>query len=224
MVLRSLERSGPGQELFPCLRTSFETIARAKVSGSGLEARSLGFLRPGDAITMNSDHLIADAKRKVLTLVRQGFQKPDPPLAVPALGRPALSTLKIGMHQLLRGAYISPYDYHMGSQIGPYSLRGRQQQPEQRQRAALSGPGTRDLPQCLWRTQVAGPDPVHASARQAAAELKANHREETHERGCNRHRRQDSRREGPEGRLEAYPTRRPGCRCHLRKPSGALPD
>ena len=30
MVLRSLERSGSEQELFPCLRTSFETIARAK--------------------------------------------------------------------------------------------------------------------------------------------------------------------------------------------------
>ena len=117
MVLRSLERSGPGQELFPCLRASFETIATAKVSSSGLEARSLGFLRSGDAITMNPDRLIADAKRRVLTLVGQGFQKPDPPQAVPALGRPALSTLKIGMHQLLRGAYISPYDYHMGSKL-----------------------------------------------------------------------------------------------------------
>lgn len=117
MVLRSLERSGPGQELFPCLRTSFETIATGRVSGSGLEARSLGFLRPGDGITMNPDHLVADAKRRVLTLVRQGFQKPDRPQAVPALGRPALSTLRIGMHQLLRGAYISPYDYHMGSKL-----------------------------------------------------------------------------------------------------------
>ena len=117
MVLRSLERSGPDQELFPCLRTSFETIARSKVSGSGLEARSLGFIRSGDAISMNPDRLIADAKRRVLTLVRQGFQKPAPPQAVPALGRPALSTLKIGMHQLLRGAYISPYDYHMGSKL-----------------------------------------------------------------------------------------------------------
>ena len=117
MVLRSLERSGPGQEPFPCLRASFETIATGKVSGSGLEARSLGFLRPGDGITMNPDRLIADAKQRVLTLVRQGFQKPDPPRAVPALGRPALSTLRIGMHQLLRGAYISPYDYHMGSKL-----------------------------------------------------------------------------------------------------------
>ncbi len=117
MVLRSLERSGPEQELFPCLRTSFETIARAKVSSSGLEARSLGFIRSGDAITMNPDRLMADAKGRVQTLVRQGFQKPDPPQAVPALGRPALSTLKVGMHQLLRGAYISPYDYHMGSKL-----------------------------------------------------------------------------------------------------------
>ncbi|MCY3759415.1 MAG: 3-hydroxyacyl-CoA dehydrogenase NAD-binding domain-containing protein [Acidobacteria bacterium] len=117
MVLRSLERAGSDQEPFPCLRASFETVAKAKVSGSGPEARSLGFLRPGDAITMNPDRLIADAKRRVLTLVRQGFQKPDPPQAVPALGRPALSTLKIGMHQLLRGAYISRYDYHLGSKL-----------------------------------------------------------------------------------------------------------
>ena len=117
MVLRSLERSRSDQELFPWLRTSFETIAEAKVSGSGPEARSLGFMRPGDAITMNPDRLIADAKQRVLTLVQQGFQKPDPPLAVPALGRPALSTLKIGMHQLLRGEYISRYDYHLGSRL-----------------------------------------------------------------------------------------------------------
>ena len=117
MVLRSLERSGPGQELLPCLRASFETIATARVSSSGPEARSLGFIRSGDAITMNPDRLIADAKRRVLTLVRQGFQKPDPPRSVPALGRPALSTLKIGMHQLLRGAYISPYDYQLGSKL-----------------------------------------------------------------------------------------------------------
>ncbi len=87
------------------------------MSGSGPEARSLGFMRPGDAITMNPDRLIADAKQRVLTLVQQGFQKPDPPLAVPALGRPALSTLKIGMHQLLRGEYISRYDYHLGSRL-----------------------------------------------------------------------------------------------------------
>ena len=117
MVLRSLERSRPDQELFPCLRTSFETIAEAKVSGSAAEARSLGFIRPGDAITMNPDRLIADAKQKVVTLVRQGFQQPEPPLAVPALGRPAFSTFKIAMHQLLRGAYISPYDYHLGSKL-----------------------------------------------------------------------------------------------------------
>ena len=117
MALRSLERSRPDRELFPCLRASFETIAKAKVSGSGPEARTLGFMRPSDAITMNPDRLIADAKRRVLTLVGQGFQKPDPPLAVPALGRPALATLKIGMHQLLRGGYISPYDCHLGSKL-----------------------------------------------------------------------------------------------------------
>ncbi len=117
MLLRSLEGAGKGEDLFPYLRRSFETIATAKVSTSSLEARSLGFIRSNDGISMNRDRLIADAKDRVLTLVRQGYQKPEPPLSVPALGLPALSTLKIGMHQLLRGEYISPYDFHLGSKV-----------------------------------------------------------------------------------------------------------
>ncbi len=117
MLLRSVERTCAGEDLFLRLRRSFEAVATAKVSTSGLEARSLGFIRPNDAISMNRDRLIADAKHRVLMLVRQGYQKPNPPLSVPALGRSALSTLKIGMHQRLRGEYISPYDFHLGSKL-----------------------------------------------------------------------------------------------------------
>jgi len=43
-------------------------IATSKVSGSAVEARKLGLLRPEDRITMNRDFLIGDAKTLALEL------------------------------------------------------------------------------------------------------------------------------------------------------------
>ena len=65
MLLRSIEAGssirpdarGEGVEIFEALKKNFETIAKATVSTSAAEARSLGFLRPSDAITMNRDRL-----------------------------------------------------------------------------------------------------------------------------------------------------------------------
>jgi len=50
----------------------------AKVSTSGEEARSLGFLRPSDLISMNRDRQVADAKRTALAMVRAGYHSPAP--------------------------------------------------------------------------------------------------------------------------------------------------
>ena len=165
MVLRSLERSRSDQELFPCLRISFETIAEARVSGSGTEARSLGFMRTGDAITMNPDRLIADAKQRVLTLVQQGFRNPIHRWRCPRWAARRFPTLKIGMHQLLRGEYISRYDYHLGSRLAHVLCGGDGTSPRQvDEQYFLTSKG--DLSRSLWRTQVAGPYSIHAAARQ----------------------------------------------------------
>lgn len=56
----------------------FEIVSTASVSKSAAEARELGFLRPGDGITMNRDRLLADAKARALALV-DGYQAPTPP-------------------------------------------------------------------------------------------------------------------------------------------------
>jgi 3-hydroxyacyl-CoA dehydrogenase len=48
----------------PATMKAFETISTAKVSSSAAEARELGFLRPGDGITMNRKRLLTDAKAK----------------------------------------------------------------------------------------------------------------------------------------------------------------
>ncbi len=57
---------------------AFETISVATVAKSAAEARDLLFLREQDAITMNRDRLLADAKARALAMV-EGYTPPESP-------------------------------------------------------------------------------------------------------------------------------------------------
>lgn len=118
MLVRALERAGnePENDLFPHLSQAFETIALGKVSGSAHEAKALGLLRGDDGISMNRERLIDDAKARVLQITALGYQKPEP-AKVFAIGNRGLATLKIGMHQMKRGGFISDHDFAIGSKL-----------------------------------------------------------------------------------------------------------
>ena len=118
MLLRSLERAGkdPESDLFPHLSQAFETIALGKVSGSAHEAKALELMRAEDGISMNRARLIADAKARVLQMAAAGYQKREP-AKVFALGNRGLATLKIGMHQMKRGGFISDHDFAIASKL-----------------------------------------------------------------------------------------------------------
>src|SRR5205085_11562218 len=62
---------------FPFVQRALEPIALAKVATSAEEARDFGFLRDEDSISMNSDRLIADAKKQVLALAATGYVQPQ---------------------------------------------------------------------------------------------------------------------------------------------------
>jgi len=62
----------------PAVAKVFETVSTATVSKSAAQAKELMFLRPDDAITMNRDRLLTEAKAKALALV-EGYQPPAPP-------------------------------------------------------------------------------------------------------------------------------------------------
>jgi 3-hydroxyacyl-CoA dehydrogenase len=102
---------------FPFVKRAFETIALAKVATSAEEARGFGFLREEDSYSMNADRLIADAKQEVLALAASGYTRPQPRTDVVALGQPALSTIKLGLHQMKRGGFISEYDALIGERL-----------------------------------------------------------------------------------------------------------
>ena len=111
MALRALDRSSgvEGADPFPFVKRAFDTIAFAKVSTSGAEALRL-FLTPADSLSPNPDRLIQDAKQVALGLARAGWRAGRPRADVPALGRPALATFKMGIHNALRGGQISEHD------------------------------------------------------------------------------------------------------------------
>jgi 3-hydroxyacyl-CoA dehydrogenase len=61
----------------PAATKVFETVSTATVAKSAAEAKELLFLRPHDGITMNRYRLLADAKRKALSLV-ENYAPPQP--------------------------------------------------------------------------------------------------------------------------------------------------
>ena len=124
MLIRANEHAGGGEDLdlFHALKPIFETIAMAKVSTSGEEARSLGFLRRSDLIAMNRDRQVADAKATALALVREGYHPPAP-AEIRVLGEEFLAGAKLAIHMLVRGEFASEHDAVVARKLA-YILAG----------------------------------------------------------------------------------------------------
>ena len=174
LALRAHDRCAgvEGADPFPFLKRAFELIAFAKVSTSGAEALRM-FLTPADSLSPNPDRLLADAKQVALGLARAGYRPGRPRTDVPVLGRPALATFKVGIHNALRGGQISEHDAAGGHQGGHDPVR-RRPRARDGQRAALPRPRARGLPVAPGHEEDPGAHPAHAQGRQAAAELKRN--------------------------------------------------
>lgn len=131
MVLRTIEAGssirpdarGEGVEIFEALKKNFETIAKATVSTSAVEARNLGFLRPADLITMNRERLLTDAATKAVSLAEAGYTAPTPRTDIPAPGENALATLKLAVWTMREGQFISEHDAKVANWVA-YALCG----------------------------------------------------------------------------------------------------
>jgi 3-hydroxyacyl-CoA dehydrogenase len=104
-------------EMMEALKKAFETIATAKVATSAHEGRGLGFLSDSDRITMNRERVVADAKARALELVRAGYEPPVPRTDIPAPGENLLAALKMGVHLMRQGDFITDYEVKLGGKI-----------------------------------------------------------------------------------------------------------
>ncbi|MFS0636978.1 3-hydroxyacyl-CoA dehydrogenase NAD-binding domain-containing protein [Mesobacillus foraminis] len=100
----------------------FETIAMAKVSTSGDEARENNFLNLSDGVSVNGDHLLYDAKQAVLALSEKGYRAPVRK-PVPVVGEPGYATLLLGAQNMLLSGYISEHDLKIAKKIA-YVISG----------------------------------------------------------------------------------------------------
>jgi 3-hydroxyacyl-CoA dehydrogenase len=125
MVLRAVDTAasirpdgrGESVEFMEAMKKSFETIAMGKVSTSAYEARGLGFLSDGDHIIMNRERLLTDAKQTALDLAREGYSAPVPRNEIPAPGESILATLKLGIHLMRQGEFISDHEVKIGTKV-----------------------------------------------------------------------------------------------------------
>jgi len=125
MVARAAEQMPPGStDYLPPIQRAFEAIGFAKVSASAPDAQRLGYLRPVDAVTMNRERLIADAKARALQRVAEGYQPPAPRTAIPVGGDAVLAPLKLGIHLAWRAGRISDYDALIGRKLATIMAGG----------------------------------------------------------------------------------------------------
>ena len=114
---RFVRGRGESIELMEAMKKAFETIATGKVATSAHEARGLGFLHESDNITMNRERVLADAKARALELVRAGYEPPQPRTDIPAPGENVLAALRLGVHIMRQGEYISDHEVKIATKV-----------------------------------------------------------------------------------------------------------
>lgn len=115
LLARFMARAPDGAaDPLPYVRQAFELVGLGKVSTSAADARRLGLLRDADAVTMNRERLLADAKAAALDAARAGYQPPAPRDDVPVGGAGVRAALDLGVHLAWRAGRISDYDAHLG--------------------------------------------------------------------------------------------------------------
>ncbi len=119
MTMRAMDAwaKAPDSDPLAFMKKTFETIGMGKVATSAQEARSFGFLRDSDTISMNGDRLIQDAKQEVLNLDAAGYVAPVERTDITVLGEAAESAMKLALHMMKQGGFISEHDQLIGQKL-----------------------------------------------------------------------------------------------------------
>jgi 3-hydroxyacyl-CoA dehydrogenase len=88
----------------------------ARTSGSAAELREMGVLRHGDAVTLDLEALVFNAKQRVLGMA-PGYRPVAPALELMAPGRSVAASLESSLWNLRMGGFISEYDEQLGRTV-----------------------------------------------------------------------------------------------------------
>ncbi len=110
-------REAVGGDVFTQLKGPFETVAMAKVSGSALQAKEYGLLRPSDVVVFHADELLYVARNEAHALAEAGYRPPLPARQIRVAGDVATATFKASLVNMLAGRFISEHDMEVATRI-----------------------------------------------------------------------------------------------------------
>ena len=122
---------------------------------------------------MNRERVLTDAKERALELLRAGYEPPQPRTDIPAPGENILAALKMGVHLMRQGDYITRIRSKAGNQDRGSALRRERLAGHSGKRAVPARSGARRLQVSVRREEDAGADPVHAEDGEDVEELRA---------------------------------------------------
>jgi 3-hydroxyacyl-CoA dehydrogenase len=117
IAVRASQRAADA-DVFPEIKRMFEAVAQAKLSGSALEAKQLGVLRPDDVVVFNAFELLYVAKQVAAAMAACAYRPPLPAGNVTVAGDVGLATLKMALVNMLEGRFISEHDNVIATRIG----------------------------------------------------------------------------------------------------------
>ena len=100
----------------PFLNKAFEQIGLAKVSTSAEEAREMFYLRRTDKVVLDSDALIAEAKKAAYGLAHSGYVAPAKrTIKVP--GPSGRAAVELFLYSMQEGGFATEHDVTVGKQL-----------------------------------------------------------------------------------------------------------
>jgi 3-hydroxyacyl-CoA dehydrogenase len=110
-VLRAADEMHEGEPETITLFSRFLNIATAKVATSAHEAFELGiYSKAKDAIAMNVNRRIADAKNAVIEIFDAGYTMPVQRTDIKVLGKSGLGAMLAGINGMATGGYATAHD------------------------------------------------------------------------------------------------------------------
>ncbi len=112
-------RGAVGSQLdqLPVLRTYFQTVARATVAKSALDARALGYLRPDDVVVFHPHEVLHVAHVQARSLADVPYRPPVPRNDIAVAGKTGIATLEMLLVNLRDGGFISTYDFEVALRV-----------------------------------------------------------------------------------------------------------
>ena len=96
----------------------------AKVSGSALEAKAMGLLRPDDVVVFHAHELLHVARTQARAMADAGYRPPLPARSVEVAGDVGIATFQMMLVNMLEGYFVSPHDSEIATRIATVMCGG----------------------------------------------------------------------------------------------------